>query len=508
MSNSSQIEMNDIQGLILRGYNFPHIRYIIFSIKNTDGAKQFCADLASGTAPGGLSITSAEPWENMQKPDYCLNIGFTYSGLEKLIGTANSKAVERHSSREVFKSFKKGAVEDAGQMGDTGESAPANWWKNGGWIPKEAPTANGSELHIQITLFTLTPENREKYYAALLGMITETPSGPAVIPVYYQDSDPVTVDGNSDYVHFGYRDSLSQPRIDDIIWEKPKMRKLMGISSIDDRPKVPLDRFVISQQAKDYYAHTLLVNGTFSAFRLLYQDEAKFNTFIHSNTEISPELMAAKMCGRWRDGTPLVVSPDKEDKSLGEPSTKNFNFTNFNYLTPSPNQQGDQSSDELGLKCPYAAHIRRANPRDDINVKGNDDNAETHRIVRRASPYGPVYDPAEKPGIQRGLVGLFIGAVLDFQFRFVTRLWLEQGGFRNPDASPNYSGVDPIFGPQADDSSPDNFVFAYNENGTYTETPNLTRFVRTDGSLYLFLPGISGLKYISQGIIPPPLTVN
>jgi len=508
MSNSNQVDMNDVQGLILRGYNFPNIRYIIFSIKDIPGAKKFCADLASGTGSGGLSITSAEPWENMEKPEYCLNIGFTYSGLETLLGSDNCNVVSYYSSDEVFSSFTAGAVNDAVAIGDTGESAPANWWKNGGWISKEPPSVDGSELHIQLTLFTLTPENREKYYSTLLNMIEETSTGSAVTPVYYQDSDPITVDGNSDYVHFGYRDSLSQPRIDDILWNKPKMRKLMGVSSIDDRPKVPLDRFVISQEASDYNAHTLLVNGTFAAFRLLYQDEAKFEAFIHSDSSTSSELMAAKMCGRWRDGTPLVVSPDKEDKSLGEPSTKNFNFTNFNYLEPSPNQQGDQSSDELALKCPYAAHIRRANPRDDINVAGNNNNAQTHRILRRASPYGPVYDPAEKPGIQRGLVGLFIGAVLDFQFRFVTKLWLELGGFRNPDASPNSSGVDPLFGPQVADANLGDFTFSYNKNGTYNQTPNLTRFIRTDGGLYLFLPGITGLKYIAEGAIPPPLTTD
>lgn len=64
MSNSNQVEMNDVQGLILRGYNFPNIRYIIFSIKDIAGAKKFCADLASGTGLGALSITNAEPWKN------------------------------------------------------------------------------------------------------------------------------------------------------------------------------------------------------------------------------------------------------------------------------------------------------------------------------------------------------------------------------------------------------------------------------------------------------------
>lgn len=513
MDPINTVDMTDVQGLILRGYNFPNIRYIILNIKDIAGARKFCADLASGNGPGGLQVTNAEPWENKVKPDYCLNIGFTYSGMEKLIGTNNCNVVSYYSSDEVFNSFSQGAVADATAIGDTGESAPQNWWKNGGWIPKTDPSTDGSDLHIQITLFTLTPENREKYYALLLGMIAETTSGPSVVPVYYQDSDPITVDGDADYIHFGYRDSLSQPRIDNVIWDDPMVKKLMGNPTVDDRPPVPADRFVISQEASDYNAHTLLTNGTFAAFRLLYQDEAKFNTFIHSDVENTPaELMAAKMCGRWRDGTPLVVSPDEEDKSLGEPSSRNYNFTNFNYLTPSPNQVNRDEypkGDALGLQCPYASHIRRANPRDDVNVTGNNDNAQTHRIVRRASPYGPVYDPSEKEGVQRGLVGLFIGAVLDFQFRFVSRIWFDLGGFRNPDASPNQSGVDPLFGPQAADVNPSHdTVFSYNDKGMYKTTPGLSRFIRTDGSLYLFLPGIAGLVHLSQGTIPAPLSTS
>ena len=82
--------------------------------------------------------------------------------------------------------------------------------------------------------------------------------------------------------------------------------------------------------------------------------------------------------------------------------------------------------------------------------------------------------------------------------------WISSGGFRNPDKSPNTSGIDPLFGPQLSDGDPDDHQFAYNTgNGTYKELPGLTRFIRTDGSLYLFLPGIAGLKYISEGKIPP-----
>jgi len=505
MSTNQSIQMDDIQGLILRGYNYPNIRYIILKIVDKAGAQKFCADLVPGSNSGGLSITNAEPWPNGEKPAYCLNIGFTYQGMAALIGTDNCNEVAFKSSREVFKSFSRGAVADAVDISDTGASAPANWWRNGGWISKDSgPKSDGSDLHIQITLFTLSTDTREQYYAKLLAMIPQSSAGPAVVPVYFQDSDPVVVDGHSDYVHFGYRDSLSQPRIQNLYWNKPAVRKLLGLSTIDDRPEVPVDRFVIVARAKDYFAHPLLVNGTFAAFRLLYQDVGKFTEFINSDSRTPPELMAAKMCGRWRDGTPLVVSPNGEAKSLGEPGPHNFNFTNFNYLKASPNQPLDQSSDELGLKCPYAAHIRRANPRDDTDVTDNNDKAVTHRIVRRASPYGPVYDPTEKGEVQRGLVGLFIGAVLDFQFRFVTMAWLEQNGFRKPDASGNFSGVDPLFGPQVADADPthDN-VFRYNDKGTYIESPaKLTRFIRTDGSLYVFLPGIQGLINLSKGTLP------
>jgi len=500
---NSSIPMNDVQGLILKGYNFPNIRYIIFNVKDTEGARKFCADLVDGSGPGGMKITDAVPWKGNVKPEYCLNIGFTYFGLEAVLGSENTTTVADYSFTP-FSSFTDGAVADALNIGDIDESAPENWWQNGGWLSKEPPAKDGSDLHIQITLFTQTPQNREKYYETLLGMIPKAGTEPSVVPVFFQDSDPVTVDGHDDYIHFGYRDSLSQPRIDESFWEKPEVKRLMGDMTKDDRPVVPADRFLISQDATDYGAHPLLTNGTFAAFRLLYQDEEKFNAFINSG-DMPAELLAAKMCGRWRNGVPLTISPDTEDFDLGEPGPKNFNFTNFDYLKASPNQQGNQDGDTSGLKCPYASHIRRANPRDDSKVTGNNDDAKTHRILRRASPYGLVYNPPENGEVQRGLVGLFINAILDYQFRFVTMQWFNLGGFRNPDASPNISGIDPLFGMQKHDATPAlDSEFAFNDNGTYKVVPKkLERFVRTDGSLYLFLPSISALKYISEGEIPP-----
>jgi len=505
MSTTEPIQMDDIQGLILRGYNYDFVKYIILTIPNPDavaGARQFCADILPGSHADGLKITDATPWLN-GKPRYCLNIGFTIYGLNLLIGEANCASLN-NSSNQVFGSFSAGPVTDSEYVGDTGTSDPQYWWtRSGGWLSGAAPAPDGSDLHIQLTLYTRDPASREEYYGKLLAMIPKTKDGELCVkPVFIKNSDPVVVHGDPTYVHFNYKDSLSQPRIDTSPWNSVK------IVTGDDRPKVPADRFIISTEATDYTADPFLKNGTFAAFRLLYQDVGAFEDFINQDPEnVSPELMAAKMCGRWRDGTPLVVSPDKMD-----PSLKGFDYTNFNYHQRTFHQKGDMVNDDDGLRCPYAAHIRRANPRDDAKVTFNDDEAVKHRILRRASPYGRPYNEAERLEgleIQRGLIGLFIGAVLDDQFRFIMHSWLEHGSFRAPDASPNSSGVDPIFGTQTDDTYGPDLQFAFAVKSAppreppayYTAPNNLQRFVRTDGSLYVFMPGITGLKLISQGNI-------
>lgn len=501
--------LDDIQGLILRGYNFQYIRYIILKIQHPVGAQQFCAALLPENH-SALSITTATPWPGGIKPEYCLNLGISYSGLVQLITKPNCALVANRSA-QLFNTYKLGATNrgNSVSIGDTDESAPANWWaRSGGWLLPESPTPTGEELHLQLTLYVKTPEDREKYYDLLLGMIPLTDGQPAVIPAFFKDSDPVIVDDDPDYIHFGYKDSLSQPRVGEVPWNKTANRLKNGMSTIDDRPIVPAYHFVISQDKKAPYTnvHPLLLNGSFAAFRLLYQDVEAFNAFINKGS--NPELVAAKMCGRWFDGTPLMISPDGEDKTL-----KDFDYTNFNYKIPTANQKGPRANDDSGELCPYAAHIRRANPRDDSAVKGNEpilgisQDSVQHRVMRRASPYGVVYQPGEKPGIQRGLVGLFIGADLDSQFQFIMSQWISRGSFRSPDFSNNQSGIDPLFGRHPNDKNPANKYFEYyvGETGNtppYEDLPGLTRFIRTDGSLYVFLPGITALKYISEGKIP------
>jgi deferrochelatase/peroxidase EfeB len=493
------LALDDIQGLILRGYGHDYVRYFILQIRDVAdavaGAQAFCKALLPGGG-GPLTLTSAADWGD-SRPAYCLNIGLTSSGLKKLIGESNYDITNNNTSQDLFSPFDLGAKNRAQNVGDIGPSAPQNWWKNGNWQLKTPPT--NDNLDILLALYTNSPDDRDSFAATLLKMIPNCGDGlPVAQAAFIQDSDPL-LDAHgapTDRIQFGYEDGISQPRIQGAPGEDPK--------APDDSPWVPSWRFVVVEQTPvpGYFAAPLLVNGCFGAFRLLYQDVGAFNDFI--NQVDNPDLLAAKMCGRWFDGSPLEVTPDKPD-----PSLRDFELTNFNYISPTKHQKGPRSDDTDAHICPYASHTRRANPRDDNFVQGNFDGngdatyAELHRVRRFAKSYGPPFTP-ETRDAQRGLVGLFMGANLTDQFEFIMTTWFNNGGFRQIDYSPNQSGIDPFLA--AEDT---NQYFAYctadcgSSSATYPKVPNLNSFIRTDGGLYVFLPGFAGLGYIARGELPP-----
>ena len=451
------LNLTDIQGTILRGYSEPQIRFFLFRIDDAAGARELCGKLVPGSgAP--LTITTAQPWQ--ERPPCCLTLGVTSGGLKKLIGPDGYSAVNKATAGDFFTPFDAGAESRASLVGDVGTSAPQRWWKNGGSrLP--APPSSG-DLDLLIALYTQNPMDRERFSEALLGMIPQGADGrPSVVAAFVQDSDVLANPGStgpSRKIHFGYADGISQPRLQD------NGQDVGSPQENDERIGVPVSSFLMRKP--DAFIHPLLENGSYAAFRLLYQDVAAFNAFINAQN-LDPNLVAAKMCGRWFNGTPLVVSPDKPLENPSEADLENFNYL---------------PADGAGQRCPFSAHIRRTNPRDDTAVKGNASypapSSQMHRILRRAGPYGPEYSESTA-GVQRGLVGLFIGAKLRDQFEFVMDTWIAQGGFRN--GLP--AEADPLFAPDA--------------------LGSLRSFIRTDGALYVLLPGIAGLTQIAQGRVAP-----
>ena len=60
------------------------------------------------------------------------------------------------------------------------------------------------------------------------------------------------------------------------------------------------------------------LNGSFAVFKKVETDVVGFEDFLQSNKDkIDPELLAAKMLGRWRNGVPLALSPDTDSPAGG-----------------------------------------------------------------------------------------------------------------------------------------------------------------------------------------------
>lgn len=489
----SSLPLEDIQGVILRGFrSFRSIRHMVFNISDVEGARRLCALLVPGSgAP--MTVTQASPWS--EKPEYCLNVGVTQRGLPKLIGAHYQTLLK--NSGQLMTPYDRGAdsSQTAGIVGDTDQSGPSYWWqRDGGWV-LDSVAPSSEPLDMLITLYTQTAAARDQYTATLLGMIPAAADGtPSVRLAYRRDCDPLDP---PDGIHFGYVDGISQPRIDG--FDDP--------TADDDRPAVPPCFFVVdgASAAAPYNADPFLKNGGFGAFRVLYQDVGRFQAFLaQAGGQAEQDLLASKMCGRWKDGTPVEVSPDAPD-----PSLTGFALSNFNYLSATAHQKSSAAApdfDKYGQRCPYASHTRRTNPRDDSAFKTNLDMAQTHRVMRRAFAYGPEF--AADPEAQRGLAGLFMGADLKEQFEFVMQTWMSMSGPRSPDLSPNSSGCDPLFGPQADNPGlpglvdfeclPDSAALPPTAS-EYQTTPGLDRFVRTDGALYVFLPSVHALGQMANG---------
>ena len=251
--------------------------------------------------------------------------------------------------------------------------------------------------------------------------------------------------------------------------------------------------FVLRKEAENYDVpepDALGANGSFAVFKKVDTDVVGFEDFLLSNRDkIDPELLAAKMCGRWRNGVPLALSPDS-DSPAGGISPEQLN--DFEYVN------SDGSGDPRGLHCPVGAHIRRVNPRGQPvagqGVPGGSNNS--HRLIRRGLPYGPIYDPG-KPhdGLDRGMLFHFINANIENQYEFVLRRWVNDGEFAGG-VRLHPKSRDPMIGGR--DATENAFAIPQPNGNPPIQVTGLLDFVTTRAAAYLFLPSVTSIKFIAS----------
>jgi deferrochelatase/peroxidase EfeB len=481
----STLDLGDIQGFILRGYRMPMVRHFLLTVRAPAAARKLLGRLVDGDESDAPQITTAEDWHvgfapgpgdnpdeaPRRKPDYCLNIGITWPGLIAL-------EIKDRVPTLAFKSFGafiSGAAERAKLVGDTGPSAPQNWVGEFG---------KGTD-HVLVTLHAISPEAMSGYSDRLTTLFAE---GGAFREIWRTDGMAwiEKKDGKGEFcakVPFGYTDGISMTTVRGGPEHYPPDHQ---------QPCEPW-LFVLQDEAENYFVpepRELGLNGSFAVFKMIMTDVVGFENFLQSNKDkIDPELLAAKICGRWRNGVPLALSPETDSPPGGIPFEK---LNDYEYVN------ADGSGDPKGFRCPVGAHMRRINPRGQpVTGQGQPGGSNnTHRLIRRGMPYGPNYDPKQPyDGIERGLLGYFINSSIENQYEFVLGHWVNDSEFAGA-VRLNPKSKDPMIGTQ--DPAESIFVIPQASGAPPIKVTGFSTFVTTKAAAYCFLPSVTAIKFIAQ----------
>ncbi len=447
------IRLDDVQGNILRGYRAKVARHFALRIRDARHARLFLAATLEGDDTVVPQLTNAIDWAGA-RPKYFLNIGVTAAGLSALKVPDDELAL-------FPAAFLQGPADEnrARRNGDIDDSAPSQWILG----------APGSHEHVFVSLYADSADvldARTQQLRAMWG------TG-GIDELFSQDAQSM-----GEAVHFGYRDSIAQPRIAGVSGSSPDMQ-----------PEVDVGEFLLGREFKNIFGNSSLgklpeslgQNGSFAAVRILEQDVEGFERMLVTESDkygIDKEEVAAKIMGRWRNGDPLpLVQSMAANYPVNGVSEADIN--NFDYAPTQANPH--VSNDFHGKACPVGAHMRRMNPRAGL-VAGK---PYSRRIIRRGMPYTVSRNgaPAEK-----GLMGVFICANLERQFEFLMSTWangdIAASGIQNTQ--------DPIIGAQTMSG-----MFIAPVEGDAPRVFNLKRLVNTRGSLYIFMPGFAALRRLA-----------
>jgi Dyp-type peroxidase family len=566
------VDLKDVQGNILRGYGFRSAYYLFVHVPDGEEwvARRWLLRLCD-------QVMNGDDWRDGRNPQHALNVALSCEGFKAL-------GLPEHVLEWFPEEYRKGMrqPERARLLGDTGKSAPDNW--PDGWGPKE------KEPHLLLTVLAQDAQVARERAKMILGRdpdwLDETGDDPEQsapddlglrIPAelillrkrtsmeagLFRHPDLERVDARE---HFGFADGFSQPSIRGM----PATPSEQGMGTLHKRGRwagLAPGEFVLGYPGEDGVAPETLVDrrpivraspgkpgiapespaaplgrsGSFMVVRKLEQDVVEFRRYLTEQAmkdlpflrhlrvpedendlaAIAPRqrVLAAKIVGRWHDGTSLVLHPKKpppkEDEEARDPKAMN----DFTYGV----------RDNRGFGCPLGAHVRRANPRDDLGWFGS--LSRRHRIVRRGMPYGkPAFrrfdtrpekrlEDYEPEGLfdpnpleteeerDRGLMFICFQASIARQFEIIQGQWLNNGDSFwlgkdkdfltiGPQDEAEANGSDGEKLPAPDLETAGKMTIQGNNPSFLTPQPS---FVTTRGGEYFFAPGLSALRALASG---------
>lgn len=489
------VDYADIQGVVRFGYRrMTEASYALLRIRDASAARAWLRS---------ADVTTAET--RQPPPAAALQVAFTAPGLQAL-GLA--AAVLAQFSPE----FLGGMVGDnrSRRLGDVGSNAPQHWaWGYADRTP-----------HMMVMFFA-EPGGLAPLLQRTTGSTSWTDAFDVLALLGTSSLDGVEP--------FGFIDGISQPEID---WDQQASPSIVDYSNVvalgefllgyrneygkfTDRPLLDAATATAGLPAADDAPgkKDLGRNGTYLVMRQMRQDVRGFWQFVAAQSNgawADAEILAAAIVGRTRAGDPLV--PRRQQPIAG--------------VGPDPDQvrqnQFTFDDDPDGARCPFGAHVRRANPRNTdypgrptglkrllaaLALRRRDFREDVmspvrfHRMLRRGREYGPglspeeALQPAPADELDRGLHFISLNANISRQFEFLQNAWLMSTKFAA------LSGEsDPLLGNrQAIPGCPAADLFTLPAaGGLRRAVPGLPQFVTIRGGAYFFLPGLRALRYLAQ----------
>jgi Dyp-type peroxidase family len=445
-----------LQGNILKGHGREHTINIFVTFRESvEVVRRNLIALAKRYVTSAeAQQTQTDDWLNFQVPGGLFGnlmltakgyraLGFTPAQLAAFAEAGNGPAAS------VKSNFLEGAHTHASELADP----PVAKWDRG----------FRGDIHM---LLLLADDDRAFLRREARAAISVLSTFADVVAVEHGDA---LRDANQEGIeHFGYADGRSQPVFltTDLADE--------GATDVWN-PVEPL-KLVLREDklAKDPTGDSF---GSFYVFRKLEQN---VRGFIARENDLADALglkgedrarAGAMAVGRFRDGTPLVVSPTDGFLPVKE---NNFRYDGKNEA-----------------KCPFHAHIRKTNPRGDIVAEfGAPEGAEReHRIVRRGITYGiRAAHPQDEQDISKlpsGDVGLLFAcfqANIPNQFAFMQQGWANAEDFVR-----QRTGQDPVIS-QGGSTVDQTWPVAWGQ--APTQKLNFGQFVTMKGGEFFFAPSM------------------
>jgi Dyp-type peroxidase family len=496
-----KLQLSDIQGDVLEGLQKNSENFIFFKILDVPAFKTAMKAKVVRLITSAAVVHQRELINQQRQRQLTpvtekwpgLNVSFTKDGLTQLLGATRPQLVVQKNGTDD-NAFELGAA-DLTVTAKLNDAAPTTWLAQ-----FTSDRVDG--------VFLVTGPDAE--FVADHGKQLIDAIGTSVAVVYSEIGN-VRPNAAKGHEHFGFLDGISQPGVRGLTkCSNPTIAPDQGLPGQD---LIWPGEFVFGYSGQDPNDGTKegnpptlsvgwAANSSFMVFRRLQQFVPEFNAFVEEQANslgtppgalsIPPELLASRLVGRWRSGAPLALAPLRDDPAMAADDTKNNNF-------------GWGGEDPFQRTCPYAAHIRKTNPRSDFSG-GNRAPVGTHRIIRAGIPFGPEVAQNEVVTRQsRGLMFVCYQTSIAGQFEFLQSSWAGASGFvfgkTRPGVVPPVAvepGIDPIIGQAAGgrERTMDEPLPNYPTGSIRSQLNMPQQFVVLTAAVYCWVPSLTALQTV------------